>query len=288
VGADIFAGQPADPDLLAEIYDLEHDAIVEDLVFYREMARRAPGACLDLGCGSGRLFASLLAGGADPIIGVDGSPALLRRADARIAADPRLGAARDAGRLRTVTGDVRRLDAALPPSRPRVQLAVAAGILPHLDGPEEALQFLAGVGRRLAADGVLILDDLGPGLLPGRDLPLSVDWQGELRGQRVVRRSQLVRRDAPEGLRVLFSTMVDLARPDGTIARLPSSHRLWYPSLRVLAELVREAGLAVELMYGSHELEPLNASSDRRILALRRTDASAAGGEQGRQRRGER
>lgn len=288
MSADIFADQPADSDLLAEIYDLEHDAVVDDLAFYREMARRAPGPCLDLGCGSGRLFASLLAGGANPLVGVDGSVALGRRAAARIARHPDLLAARDAERLRTIVGDVRRLDAVLPGRSPRFRLAVAAGVLPHLDGPEEALQFLAGVARHLANGGVLVLDDLGPGQLPQRDLPLSVDWTGELRGMRVVRRSQLARREAPEGLRVLFSTMVDLGRPDGTIARLPSSHRLWYSSAQALAELVREAGLAVELMYGSHELEPLDASSERRILVARRNDASAAGGEHGRQRRGKR
>jgi len=288
VSGDIFADQPANPDLLAEIYDLEHDAIVEDLVFYREMARRTPGPCLDLGCGSGRLFGSLLAGGADPLVGVDGSPALGQRATARITEQPELRAARDSGRLRTIIGDVRRLDGVLPADAPRFRLAVAAGVLPHLDGPEEAIQFLSGVARRLTPDGVLVLDDLGPGLLPQRDLPLSVDWRGELRGMRVVRRSQLARREAPEGLRVLFSTLVDLGRPDGTIARLPSSHRLWYPSQRVLAELVREAGLAVELTYGSHDLEPLDGSSDRQIMVVRRIRASAAGGEHGRQRRGER
>jgi len=204
----------------------------------------------------------------------------------RIADLPELAAAAASGRLRTLAGDVRRLDAALPREPARFRLALAAGVLPHLDGPEEALAFLGGVARRLADDGLLVLDDLGPGLLPERDLPLSVDWQRELRGMRVVRRSQLARREAPEGLRVLFSTIVDVGRPDGTIARLPSSHRLWYPSLRALTELVREAGLAVELMYGSHDLEPLDATSARRILVVRPVDASAAGGETGRRRRG--
>jgi hypothetical protein len=77
-----------------------------------------------------------------------------------------------------------------------------------------------------------------------------------------------VRRDAPEGLRVAFSTMVDLGQPDGTIARLPASHRLWYPSSTALTALVREAGLAVELAYGSHDLDPLDADGVRRILVV--------------------
>jgi SAM-dependent methyltransferase len=266
MSSDIFAGQVTDPDLLAELYDLEHDEVTDDLAFYREMAARHRGPALDLGCGSGRLFASLLDGGAKPIVGLDGSPALLRRAEARIAGNQRLSQAVAEGSLVLTEGDVRQLGALRPQ---RFVLVVAAGVLPHLDGPEEAMQMLAGVARLLAADGRLILDDLGPGLLPTRDLPLSVDWRRSLGGREVVRRSQLMRREAPEGLRVAFSTMVDLGQADGTIARLPASHRLWYPYTEALLSLVREAGLAVELAYGSHDLDELEEDSVRRILVIR-------------------
>jgi hypothetical protein len=164
-------------------------------------------------------------------------------------------------------GDVRQLGALRRPER--FSLALADGVLPHLDGPEEALQALSGVAALLRSDGRLVLDDLGPALLPTRDLPLSVDWRRTLDGREVVRRSQLVCREAPEGLRVAFSTMVDLGLPDGTIARLPASHRLWYPSTEALTALVQEAGLTVELAYGSHDLDPLNADGVRRILVVR-------------------
>ena len=60
--SDILAGHGSDEALLAELYDLEHDAITEDLAFYREWARRTHGATIDLGCGSGRLFTELLRG----------------------------------------------------------------------------------------------------------------------------------------------------------------------------------------------------------------------------------
>jgi SAM-dependent methyltransferase len=266
VSADIFAGQPSDPELLAELYDLEHDEVSADHFFYRQMAARHRGAVLDLGCGSGRLFASLLAGGAEALVGVDGSPSLLRRAAGRIAANGALTDPAADGRITLVEGDVRHL-AALRLTE-RFALAVAVGVIPHLGGPEDAMQMLAGVKPLLRADGRLVLDDLGPALLPTRDLPLSVDWSRSLHGREVVRRSQLVRREAPEGLRVDFSTMVDLGQPDGTIARLPASHRLWYPSTEALTALVREAGLAVELAYGSHDLDPLDGEGTRRILVV--------------------
>jgi SAM-dependent methyltransferase len=273
VSGDIFAAQPTDADTLAPRYDLEHDAEVEDLIFYREQTRRSGSVVLDLGCGSGRLFRSFAAGKGRRIVGVDGSAALLRRADTRVAGEPLLAAARDQGRLHMVLGDVRRLEQL--PVRPLLgpggaSLTVAAGVLPHLDGPEDALRLLTGVRPLLAVEGRMILDDLGPGQLPDRDLPLSVDWRREMDGRVVVRRSQLLRREAPEGLRVAFSTIVDLGRPDGTIARLPASHHLWYSSYDALAAIIREAGMAIEFAYGSHDLDPLDAASERRILVIRR------------------
>jgi SAM-dependent methyltransferase len=274
MSADIFASQPGDEDLLAEIFDLEHDEIVGDLPFWRELVRRGGGRVLDLGCGSGRLLATLLAGGASRIVGIDASAALLRRGERRIANDPGLAVAAAEGRLALLRGDVRAL--ATLNIRERFDLALAVGVLPHLDGPEDALRLLGGVRSLLAAGGRFVLDDLGPGAMPRRDLPLSVDWRRELHGREVVRRSELILRESPEGLRVAFSTIADAVQPDGTIARLPASHRLWYPSPEALAALVVQAGMVVELSYGSHDLEPLGRESERRIVVVRYEPAASA------------
>jgi SAM-dependent methyltransferase len=262
--ADIFAGQPSDPDLLAEIYDIEHDQITGDHTFYRELARRTRGAVLDLGCGSGRLFEPLLAG-AKRLVGVDGSPALLRRARQRVRRNPVLMQAVADGRLELVESDVRRLRRA-----DRFALVVVVGGIPHLGGPEAVAALLAAGRRLLTRAGRLVIDDLGPAEMPGEDLPLSVDWRRQLRGRALVRYSQLVREEDAAGLTVAFSTLVERGQPDGTIARLPASYRLWYPSREELERLVQQAGLAVELSYGSHDLEPLTRDSERRILVLRR------------------
>jgi SAM-dependent methyltransferase len=262
--ADIFAGQPSDPDLLAEIYDIEHDQITGDHTFYRELARRTRGAVLDLGCGSGRLFEPLLAG-AKRLVGVDGSPALLRRARQRVRRNPVLMQAVADGRLELVESDVRRLRRA-----DRFALVVVVGVIPHLGGPEAVAALLAAGRRLLTRAGRLVIDDLGPAEMPGEDLPLSVDWRRQLRGRALVRYSQLVREEDAAGLTVAFSTLVERGQPDGTIARRPASYRLWYPSREELERLVQQAGLAVELSYGSHDLEPLTRDSERRILVLRR------------------
>jgi len=264
-GPDIFADQPGDPDLLAAIYDLEHDEIVEDLAFYRELARRAGAGVLDLGCGTGRLLRALVEGEPTRVTGIDGSEALLRRARARIAGDPLLAAASAAGRLEVAPGDVRR-----PPVRGPFALAVAVGVLPHLAGPEDAVRMFTSVADRMEPAGQLVLDDIGPSGLPWRDLPMSLDWERELQGRPVTRRSQLVRRESPEGLHVEYSTLTDTVRPDGTIARLPASFRLWYPSHDVLEQLLVAGRFVTEMTYGSHDLEPLGRESERRIMIARR------------------
>ena len=262
--SDMFAGQPSDEAMLAELYDLEHDEITEDFAFYREWASRHPGTVVDLGCGSGRLFHPLLDGGATRIVGVDGSPALLTRAAARIAADTWLAAADAAGRIDTVVGDVR-----APPVSERFALAVMAGVVAHLDGPEAAVRALTRAGRLLAPGGVLIVDTLGPGGWPPHDLPLSVDWHRRMGERRIVRRSQLSRKVTPEGLRVDYETLTDLAEADGTILRLPAGFRLWYPSISAIVALAAEAKLEVEAVFGSHDLEPLDERSERCIVVLR-------------------
>ena len=262
--SDILAGQPAEEALLAEIYDIEHDEITEDLVFYREQARRSAGPLIDLGCGSGRLFGALLGTSDRSLVGVDGSAALLERAADRIGADPALRTARDEGRIELVIGDVRTAR-----RRERFGLAIMAGVLAHLGGPEDGLRALDAARSLLAPDGVLVVDNLGPGALPPHDLPLSIDWERDLGDRRVVRRSSLVRRETPEGLRVEYSTLTDLLGADGTISRLPAGFRLWYPSVHALIGLADEARLAVDATFGSHDLDPLDERSERCILVLR-------------------
>ncbi len=265
MAGDPFGGQGTDPDALAEIYDLEHDPVTEDLAFYRGLARRVRGAVLDLGCGSGRLYGSFLDGGASRVVGVDASAAMLRRAEVRIAGDPRLAAAHAGGRVELVHGDIRGVR-----RRERFGLIVAAGVLPHLSGPEDASRLLARASRLLTPRGLLVFDLLGPAALPATDLPLAVDWVIRSGGRTFTRRSQVGRRDAPEGLRVTLSTVVDRQDPDGTIARLPASFRLWYPSHDTVVRLVEAAGLAVAATHGSHDLEAFSAGSERLIVLSRR------------------
>jgi len=197
------------------------------------------------------------------VVGIDGSPALLERAAMRVEADDVLRAASADGRISLAIGDARTA------SRPeRFSLIVLAGVIAHLNGPEDALRVLGAARHLLRPDGVLIVDQLGPGALPVDDLPLSVDWERPLGDRRVVRRSRLDRREVPEGMRVEYSTLTDVMEPDGTITRLPAGFRLWYPSPETTVALAGEASLEVLAAFGSHDLEPLDENSERCIIVL--------------------
>jgi SAM-dependent methyltransferase len=160
----------------------------------------------------------------------------------------------------------------------RFRLVILAGVIAHLGGPEDAVRALGAARRLLQPNGVLIVDTLGPGALPPHDLPLSIDWERPLGDRRVVRRSRLVRAEAPEGLRVEYSTLTDVIQADGTIARLPAGFRLWYPSPTALIGLANEAELEVEAAFGSHGLDPLDDRSERCIVVLRPAASASASG----------
>ncbi len=263
--SDIFAGQGAPPAELARGYDFEHDEVTEDLDFWRELSRCHGGATLDLGCGSGRLFGALLGGGATALIGVDGSPSLLARAEIRVEADPLLKLAVADGRLRTVTGDVRALPTGIEGP---FDFVVLAGVLPHLAGGPDAVRALAAVAGRLGGSGRVAIDLPGSGQLPDVDLPLSIDWERCDGDVRVVRRSRLTRTERADGLFVAYTTRTDRIEADGTIARLPASFALWYPSEEVLRGLIFSAGMTVEAVWGSYDLEPHDELASDRLIVV--------------------
>ena len=129
--------------------------------------------------------------GASRIVGVDGSAALLRRAEARIASGARSSprppptaacrsSAATCGRSPPSTSG------SASTSRSRSAWCRTS------TGPRTRCACWVACARCWPAGGRLVLDDLGPAAMPQRDLPLSVDWRRELHGREVVRRSELI------------------------------------------------------------------------------------------------
>src|ERR687885_553256 len=77
--------EQADEQLVARLYDWEHDSYLDDVELFVALARRFGGPVLELACGTGRLLAPLAAAGLD-CVGVDHAPAMLARARGRLEA----------------------------------------------------------------------------------------------------------------------------------------------------------------------------------------------------------
>lgn len=137
---------------LAAVYDrwlTGDDASERCLAFYRDALRGPTADVLELGCGTGRISVALAADG-HRVVGLDGSAAMLARAERRLAA--RLA---DPGELRFVNGVFDQLpfpngafDAVLLPMR----------TIGHLTTESQRQACFCEVARVLRPEGVFLLD----------------------------------------------------------------------------------------------------------------------------------
>lgn len=136
-------------DRIAAVYatDMGQSMPFDDVGHYRELARRAKGPVLELGCGTGRILLPLLRAGVD-IVGVDRSlPMLaqLRRDGAELA--PR----------------VAQMDLCALALRGRFALILAPySLITYLTRPDLVDAFLAQARELLDAHGRLLLDAFIP------------------------------------------------------------------------------------------------------------------------------
>jgi len=139
-------------DALARFYDLRHGSGGADAAFYASLAEESPGPVLEVGCGTGRLLLPLAQAGR-PVIGIDVSAAMLRRARSRIAGSDA------AARVGLVQADVHHM-----PLRGAGLAIMALNTLCHLAGLGEQEAALAGVHSALATGGMLAVDVPNPHL----------------------------------------------------------------------------------------------------------------------------
>lgn len=218
---------------------------------------------LELACGTGRLLLPLAAGGAQ-VTGVDVSPAMLALADEKVKAAG-LGK-----RVRLVQGDMRTVDL----GRRYGLVIVGLNSLMHLETQAAQLEALSNAARHLAPGGRLVVDLFNPEVaLPDAQqegqlflhcLKVLPDGTHLLHFQspRVDRAAQMVS----------MTNYYDEMQPDGRTQGLKVRRHMAPFSLRYLTAgelglLVQRAGLEVEALYGTYELDPFQNDSPR-LLAV--------------------
>ncbi len=136
----------------ADIYDAVFSYVKEDIPFYVEEAERSGGPVLELGCGTGRVAIPIALRGAN-IVGLDSSPAMLKRAQQKA----ELAGAKN---LKLVQADM--LDFKLP-ERFSLIIIPFRGFLSLLSVADEE-RTLMNIKRHLAPGGKLVFDIFMPDL----------------------------------------------------------------------------------------------------------------------------
>jgi len=222
-------------------------------VYLGELLARHPVAgwsALDVACGTGTLVALLTAEGW-AVTGVDASPQMLAQASAKLA-----------GAARLVEGDMRRLDAILPPAVFDLATCTYDSLNYLLDAADLAACF-AGVARALRPGG-LFVGDMNTRHFLEHDWPPCEIREDE--GYVQIERAAFDPETAVSTL--LLSGFV--GDDEGGYERFDEVHReRGYPPAEVDA-LLAAAGLAVEARYDGFTLSPPGPHSQRIFWVARK------------------
>lgn len=254
-----------DYDRFAPFYDLEFAEFDDDWPLYRAFADHGGGPILELGCGTGRLVVPLAEAGYD-VVGVDRSPAMLARARAAV---ERAGVR---ARATLVEDDMRTLDTL---GQRRFTLAFCAiNSFLHLGSQAEQLASLGAIFARLNPGGVLLLDLFPPhpDILDEYDGRLihAGTYRDPATGERIDKLSTTVLDSAEQRMDTTF--FYDRLRADGRVERVAAPFTFRYVGRYELQLLLERVGYTDVAFYGSYDLEPFTAASDRMIAVAVRPE----------------
>jgi SAM-dependent methyltransferase len=252
---------------LVEWYDIEHDAITEDIEFFAQQIAGlgvARPRVLEVGSGTGRIAAGLALAGYE-VVGIEPSAAMRARCLARLAALPE----RVARRMTVLDGDARLLT--LPPDARFDAALYGLDTFAHLLTPGERDIALRAAHERLRPDGKLLvdLDPLGPrGLAEsiGRDW-LQGSWQDQRSG-RVLRHT--LRATAVSGGMVTIQNMLTVTMPDGAITETTTELRLALLSRVEVEHAISAAGFTLAAVYGGYDGREAVSDAPRLIFVAAR------------------
>ena len=236
---------------IAPFYDLDLEGYDDDLTMYRELAATRGQSVLELGCGTGRVAASLAEAGFE-VVGVDASEAMLDHARERAG-----------GTLTLMHADMRTLDLA----RLFEVVLIPLGGLQHMESASDVAATLATVARHVVPGGVAVVDvetAQAEDLMPGPQ-PLVQHWSRPWRGGSVTKLVAVEGEPSRGRRRVVWH--FDVQPPEGPLRRVSSEFMLRTITAGELELAARLAALAVSQWYGGYQLTP-PADGDERLVAV--------------------
>ena len=247
---------------LSRYYDLENADFTEDLDYWLDLAEEHGNPILELGCGTGRVLLNLARRG-HAVTGVDNSPEMLARLQAKLAAasGQHLAAA-----PQIVQAGLE--DFELPQ---RFRLAIMPfNTFMHLLTTEAQLVALERIRRHLAPGGALALDMPNPGeAYAAQEQGLTLE-RTFFDGDRTVQQFSSIALDRAAQL-AHITWNYDATGPDGALQRsiVPLTLRYTFPAEMSL--LLSRAGLALSHLYGDYDRSPFVDGAPR-LLVLARAD----------------
>ena len=249
-------------DAYADFYDWENAQTLDrrDVRFWQNMAQRAKGRVLELGCGTGRVTLPIARTGAR-IVGVDRSAEMLSHARRRV------NRARLKRKPSLVRADIRSL-----PFRKslRFDLVMAPyGVLQSLVREADLQATLVSVSQVLSKGGVFGLD-----LVP--DLPAWKEYRDQvrLRGQRKGSESRItlvesVRQDRKKGLTIFDQQYIEhRGRYRATREFSLVFRTLFVPQM---ARRLERAGFRVTAVLGDYNGKPWDPRADVWLILAERS-----------------
>jgi len=252
---------------IAEFYD----SVVpyrerQDVVFFVEMARAAPGAVLEVGCGTGRVLIPTARAGVR-IAGLDASSSMLAICRQKLASEPE----ELQSRVTLVRGDMRRFDL----RRQFELVTIPFRPFQHLITTEDQISCLRSIHRHLAPGGKLVLDLFNPsipylGAPEGTPPPGSEEPEFTLPdGRRVLRRIRVPGRD-------LFEQVNDVeliylvTHPDGREERLVHRFRMRHLFRYEAEHLLARCGFEVEDVFADYDKSPYGSKYPGELIFVAR------------------
>lgn len=245
----------------ARFYDWENAQTMgrRDVRFWQDMATRAGGPVLELGCGTGRVTLPMARTGAR-VIGIDRSASMLERARKRVKL-----ATFGTSRLHLVRGDITALP--IPSSKARL-VAAPYGILQSLLDDRVLGATLADAYRVLRPGGTFAVDMVSD-LVSWQEYERRVKLRGMMRGSRAhITLIESVRQVRSKGLTLFDQEFVERRGAATHVHAFSIAFRTL--SVEQMTARLERAGFAISAVLGDYGGGPWDPRADVWLIIAKR------------------
>lgn len=236
----------------ANVYDLFYADKVDDIQMYSGFARRTGARVLEIGVGTARV-AQALAQAGYTVHGIDVSEAMLEIARRKIDE-----------RVKLTRADMRDFDL-----NERFDLIIVpVNTFMHNHTLDDQLATLTSIKRHLTPQGLLVIDLFNPDPTRADDRRMLLrDILPSPHGQPILHFNAY----SIDWERQVSSAVFIVDEPDesGRIKRIVFTFELRFLMRNEVELLLRQAGFALDALYGSYDLEPFENGSEKMIVVAR-------------------